>query len=63
MNAARKEARVEADKTKKAVKTLQSKVEKPTLGDLGALAQIKERLQQEEKGGGASASPETPAAE
>jgi small subunit ribosomal protein S1 len=50
-DAARKEARVEADKTKKAVKTLQNKVEKPTLGDLGALAQIKERLQQEEKGG------------
>ena len=48
-DAARKEARVEADKTKKAVKTLQNKVEKPTLGDLGALAQIKERLQQEEK--------------
>src|SRR6187431_260394 len=48
-DAARKEARVEADKTKKAVKTIQGKVEKPTLGDLGALAQIKERLQQEEK--------------
>jgi small subunit ribosomal protein S1 len=48
-DAARKEARVEADKTKKAVKSLQGKVEKPTLGDLGALAQIKERLQQEEK--------------
>jgi small subunit ribosomal protein S1 len=49
-DAARKEARVEADKTKKAMKTLQNKVEKPTLGDLGALAQIKEKLQQEEKG-------------
>src|SRR5688572_20253127 len=49
-DAARKEARVEADKTKKAVKNIQGKVEKPTLGDLGALAQIKERLQQEEKG-------------
>ncbi|HEX2607281.1 MAG TPA: 30S ribosomal protein S1 [Flavisolibacter sp.] len=48
-DAIRKEARAEADKTKKAVKNLQSKVEKPTLGDLGALAQIKERLQQEEK--------------
>ena len=48
-DAARKEARAEADKTKKAVKSLQSKVEKPTLGDLGALAQIKQRLQQEEK--------------
>jgi small subunit ribosomal protein S1 len=59
-DAARKEARVEADKTKKAVKSLQSKVEKPTLGDLGALAQIKERLQQEEKGGAAASStPET----
>lgn len=47
--AARKEARVEADKTKKVVKTIQSKVEKATLGDLGALAQIKEKLQQGEK--------------
>jgi small subunit ribosomal protein S1 len=49
-DAARKEQRVEADKTKKAVKTIQGKVEKPTLGDLGALAQIKEKLQQQEKG-------------
>ena len=57
-DAARKEARVEADKTKKAVKTLQNKVEKPTLGDLGALAQIKERLQQEEQGGGTTPAPE-----
>jgi small subunit ribosomal protein S1 len=57
-DAARKEARADADKTKKAVKNLQSKVEKPTLGDLGALAQIKERLQQEEKGGAAQ-TPET----
>ncbi len=61
-DAARKEARAEADKTKKAVKNLQSKVEKPTLGDLGALAQIKERLQQEEKGGAAAAGT-TPEAE
>src|SRR5690349_3696302 len=59
-NAARKEARAEADKTKKAMKSLQGKVEKPTLGDLGALAQIKERLQQEEKGGAAAGTtPET----
>src|SRR5687768_953481 len=49
-DAARKEARVEADKTKKAVKNIQGKVEKPTLGDLGALAQIKEKLEKEEKG-------------
>lgn len=54
-DAARKEARAEADVTKKAVKNIQSKVEKPTLGDLGALAQIKEKLQQEEKKGGESA--------
>ncbi|HEX8334177.1 MAG TPA: 30S ribosomal protein S1 [Segetibacter sp.] len=47
---ARKEARVEADKTTKAVKNLQTKVEKATLGDLGALASIKEKLQQEEGG-------------
>ncbi|HEV3221698.1 MAG TPA: 30S ribosomal protein S1 [Puia sp.] len=47
---ARKEAKVDADKTRKAVKTIQNKVEKPTLGDLGALAEIKEKLQQEEKG-------------
>ncbi len=31
------------------VKTIQQKVEKPTLGDLGALASIKEKLKQEEK--------------
>jgi small subunit ribosomal protein S1 len=54
---ARKEARAEADVTKKAVKNIQSKVEKPTLGDLGALAEIKERLQQEEKGNKPDASP------
>jgi small subunit ribosomal protein S1 len=50
-DAARKEARAEAETTKKAVKNVQSKVEKPTLGDLGALAQIKERLQQQEQKG------------
>jgi small subunit ribosomal protein S1 len=53
----RKEARAEADITKKAVKNIQGKVEKPTLGDLGALAQIKEKLQQQEKG----TTPEAPA--
>jgi len=46
--AAKKEAKVEADKTKKAVKNIQSKVEKATLGDLGALAEIKEKLKKEE---------------
>jgi len=46
---AKKEARAEADKTRKAVKNIQSKVEKTTLGDLGALAEIKEKLQKEEE--------------
>ena len=50
--AAQKEARAEADKTKKAVKNIQGKVEKATLGDLGALAEIKEKLKQEEQQGG-----------
>ena len=45
---ARKEANSEADKTKKAVKNLQSKVEKPTLGDLGALAAIKDKMKKAE---------------
>jgi len=46
--AAKKEARAEADKTKKVVKNIQGKVEKATLGDLGALAEIKEKLKKEE---------------
>lgn len=50
-DAARKEARVEAEKTNKAVKTIQTKVEKATLGDLSSLAAIRDRLQQEEGGG------------
>ena len=56
--AAKKEARVEADKTKKAVKNIQNKVEKATLGDLGALAEIKEKLKQEEQQGGTGESKE-----
>jgi small subunit ribosomal protein S1 len=47
--AARKEARAEADSARKAVKTIQNKVEKATLGDLGALAELKQKLQDEEK--------------
>lgn len=50
--AARKEAKAASDTTKKAVKNIQNKVEKTTLGDLGALAEIKEKLKQEEKQGG-----------
>ena len=47
--ASKKEARVESEKTRKAVKNVQSKVEKATLGDLGALAEIKAKLKEEEK--------------
>jgi small subunit ribosomal protein S1 len=43
--AVRKEARTEADKTKKAVKNIQSKVEKATLGDLGVLADLKKKME------------------
>ncbi len=41
---AKKEAKNDADKTKKAVKDIQSKVEKTTLGDLGVLADLKKKL-------------------
>jgi small subunit ribosomal protein S1 len=43
--AAKKEARVDADKTKKAVKNIQNKVEKATLGDLGVLADLKKKME------------------
>ncbi|MBZ5855710.1 30S ribosomal protein S1 [Flavihumibacter profundi] len=43
--AVKKEAKAEADKTKKAVKTIQGKVEKATLGDLGVLAELKKKLE------------------
>lgn len=41
----KKEARSEAEKTKKAVKNIQNKVEKATLGDLGVLADLKKKLE------------------
>ncbi len=46
--AAKKEAKIDSDNTKKAVKNIQAKVEKTTLGDLGALAEIKAKLQEGE---------------
>ena len=55
--AAKKEARVDADKTRKTVKTIQNKVEKATLGDLGALAELKQKLQQEEQESGSADQP------
>ena len=53
--AAKKEARTEAEKTKKAVKNIQNKVEKAKLGDLGVLADLKKKM---ESGEDASASQE-----
>ena len=52
-----KERHAEAEQTKKAVKNIQSKVEKATLGDLGVLANLKAKMD----GGDAAASEETPA--
>jgi small subunit ribosomal protein S1 len=43
-DAERKEKSAEAARTKKAVKDVQSKVEKTTLGDLGVLADLKKKL-------------------
>ncbi len=40
-----KEKKAEAVKTKKAVKDVQSKVEKTTLGDLGVLAELKKKME------------------
>ena len=66
--AVRKEARVEADQTKKAVKNIQSKVEKTTLGDLGVLAELKKKMESGDSGeatppAAAGATPETPGQE
>ncbi len=43
-----KEKKAEVESTKKAVKVIQSKVEKSTLGDLGALADLKAKLTSDE---------------
>ena len=45
-----KEKKAEAEETKKAVKNIQNKVEKSTLGDLSALADLKAKLDNESKG-------------
>ncbi len=44
----KKEAKAASEETKKAVKNIQQKVEKPTLGDLGALAALKDKLKKAE---------------
>ena len=43
-----KEKRAEVETTKKAVKNIQAKVEKTTLGDLGALADLKAKFSNDE---------------
>lgn len=48
--AANKERKAEAAKTKKAVKEIQGKVEKTTLGDLGVLAELKKKMEQGDSG-------------
>lgn len=42
--AVKKEARADAENTRKAVKNVQNKVEKATLGDLGVLADLKKKM-------------------
>jgi hypothetical protein len=54
-----KEKKAEFEQTKKAVKNIQAKVEKSTLGDLGVLAGLKAKMD----GDSANAASETPAAE
>ncbi len=50
-----KEKKAEFDSTKKAVKNIQSKVEKSTLGDLSALADLKAKLDGDNANGGEEA--------
>jgi small subunit ribosomal protein S1 len=44
-----KEAKKQDAAAKKAVKNIQEKVEKSTLGDIDALAQLKEQMEKKEK--------------
>jgi small subunit ribosomal protein S1 len=56
--AAKKEARAEAETTRKAVKSVQNKVEKATLGDLGVLADLKKKMDSGEAASSEEAKPE-----
>ena len=55
---AKKEARAEAETTRKAVKSVQNKVEKATLGDLGVLADLKKKMDSEGEAAGGEVKPE-----
>jgi small subunit ribosomal protein S1 len=56
------EKRADAEVTKKAVKSIQSKVEKTTLGDLGVLADLKKKMDSESNQEVANAKAEKPEA-
>jgi small subunit ribosomal protein S1 len=45
----KKEAKADAESTKKAVKNVQSKVEKSTLGDIDVLAALKDKMKKDEE--------------
>ena len=56
-NAQLNEKRADAENVKKAVKSIQNKVEKTTLGDLGVLADLKKKMDNEVARGTAEAKP------
>ena len=58
-----KEKKAEFEQTKKAVKNIQAKVEKATLGDLGVLAGLKAKMDNDSNDAPASDAGETPATE
>jgi small subunit ribosomal protein S1 len=58
-----KEKKADAEVTKKAVKTLQSKVEKSTLGDLGVLANLKAKMESDAADNAAAETKEEPKSE
>ena len=58
-----KEKKADAETTKKAVKNLQSKVEKSTLGDLGVLANLKAKMESDAADTAASDTKEEPKSE
>ena len=58
-----KEKKAEFEETKKAVKNIQSKVEKATLGDLGVLAGLKAKMDSDAPAAGETPASDAPAAE
>jgi len=58
-----KEKKAEAEQTKKAVKNIQAKVEKATLGDLGVLAGLKAKMDSDSDAPATSEAEATPAVE